>query len=264
MPTFAVLSSVADEDALAAWAEATYALAAPVTCRFERRSMSDAYRVESGGDAFYLKVYSPGRHGPEAIEAEIRFLLDLRERDVRVVEPLAKVDGGYTTALGMPEGPRQAALFRALPNAEVHEDDAGHSAAFGELMAQIHAVGDEAGDRYARWSLDEQQLIHDSVELLAPHMAHRPDDAAFLRSAGNELADELCGLLVKTGPFYGICHGDAHAGNARLADDGRPVLFDFDSCGYGWRALDIGAYVVSYDWMDLSAEMKRKKERIVD
>ncbi|MAF13093.1 hypothetical protein CMK11_21790 [Candidatus Poribacteria bacterium] len=264
MATFPVVSSVADEDALAAWAEASYALSSPVTCRYERRSMSDAYRVESGGDAYYLKVYSPGRHDAGTIDAEIRFILDLRGRGLRVVEPVAKADGAYTAALPMPEGPRQAALFRAIDGAEVHEENPDHSAAFGELLARIHAAGDESDDRYARWELDERRLVHESVDLLAAHMTHRPDDEAFLRATGEEIADELCGLLPKTPPFYGICHGDAHAGNALLPEDGRPILFDFDSCGYGWRALDIGAYAVSYDWMDLSAEMKRKKERVVE
>lgn len=42
------------------------------------------------------------------------------------------------------------------------------------------------------------------------------------------------------------------------------VLFDFDSFGYGWRALDIGVYRVSYDWMDLSREGKAVKARFWD
>lgn len=263
MKPFPVRSSVADEEALADWVKNSYAVPSPVTCRYERRSMSDAYRVEAGSDAYYLKVYSPGRHDPEAVDAEIRLLLDLRERGVRVVEPVRKANGDYTTALPMPEGSRQAALFRAVVGSEVREDDPQHTAAFGELLAEIHRVGDELGDRYARWNLDERRLIHESVDLLAPYLAHRPDDVAFLRAIGVELADELCAVLPKTRPLYGICHGDAHAGNARIADDDRPVLFDFDSAGYGWRALDIGTYVVSYDWMDLSAEMKREKQRIL-
>jgi len=39
---------------------------------------------------------------------------------------------------------------------------------------------------------------------------------------------------------YGLCQGDLHTGNARFDMHGRLTLFDFDSFGYGWRAIDIG------------------------
>ena len=58
-----------------------------------------------------------------------------------------------------------------------------------------------------------------------------------------------------------MCHGDLHTGNARFDKDGRLTLFDFDSCGYGWRAIDIGVYHVSYDWIDLSDRTRLEKDR---
>ena len=67
--------------------------------------------------------------------------------------------------------------------------------------------------------------------------------------------------MSKDLPEYGICHGDLHAGNARFDRNGELALFDWDSFGYGWRALDIGVYRVSYDWLDLSQETKAKKAR---
>ena len=261
--TFPVLSSVADEAALGRWAQEAYCLPTPVTCRFERRSMSDAYRVESGSGAYYLKVYSPGRHDAAAIDAQMRLLLDLRARGISVVEPIATAEGEYATPLPMPEGPRHAALFRALRSHAVDEDNPAHAAAFGYVLGQVHEAGDKAKERLARWELDERHLIHEPVELLAASMNHRPDDVTFLREIGAELANELAALLPRQAPCYGLCHGDTHAGNALFDAHGRPVQFDFDSFGYGWRALDVGGFVVSYDWMDLSAEMKRKKERIL-
>ncbi len=209
--TFPVLSSVADEGALAAWAQASYGLPSPVSCRFERRSMSDAYRLESGADTYYLKVYSPGRHEAAAIDAEMRFLLDLRARDISVVEPVATAEGEYATPLPMPEGARQAALFRGITGEGPREEEPAHAAQYGALLAQVHTAGDELGARYARWSLDEHRLIHEPVELRAPYVSHRPHDEAFLRDLGAELADELLSRVPKSLPAYGICHGDARA-----------------------------------------------------
>ena len=40
-------------------------------------------------------------------------------------------------------------------------------------------------------------------------------------------------------PIYGICVGDVHSGNAHFTTENQPTFFDFDQCGYGWRAFDI-------------------------
>ena len=37
-------------------------------------------------------------------------------------------------------------------------------------------------------------------------------------------------------------------------------LFELGARGYGWRALDIGVYRVSYDWMGLSRECRETKD----
>jgi Ser/Thr protein kinase RdoA (MazF antagonist) len=99
---------------------------------------------------------------------------------------------------------------------------------------------------------------------MRPYLEHRQADYKDICRFGDDLIAELRGLLDKDKPVYGICHGDLHTGNARLNQDGELVLYDFDSFGYGWRALDIGVYRVSYDWMDLSREMKAEKDRFWD
>ena len=43
-------------------------------------------------------------------------------------------------------------------------------------------------------------------------------------------------------PEYGICVGDIHPGNAHFTAENQPTLFDFDQCGYGWRAFDIAKF----------------------
>jgi Ser/Thr protein kinase RdoA (MazF antagonist) len=46
----------------------------------------------------------------------------------------------------------------------------------------------------------------------------------------------------KEPPFWGICWGDPHSGNAHFTSDNQVTLFDFDQCGYGWRAFDIAKF----------------------
>ena len=44
-------------------------------------------------------------------------------------------------------------------------------------------------------------------------------------------------------PYWGICWGDPHSGNVHFTEDNQMTLFDFDQCGYGWRAFDIGKFL---------------------
>jgi len=37
-------------------------------------------------------------------------------------------------------------------------------------------------------------------------------------------------------------------------------LFDLDSFGYGWRAIDIGVYHVSFNGLDLSEKIRAEKK----
>ena len=37
--------------------------------------------------------------------------------------------------------------------------------------------------------------------------------------------------------------GDPHSGNAHFTPNGQLTLFDFDQCGYGWRAFDIAKFL---------------------
>ena len=68
-------------------------------------------------------------------------------------------------------------------------------------------------------------------------------------------------LLPKTQPVYGICHGDLHGGDVCYDDNTVPTLFDFDSSGCGWRALDLGVYLASDDWMNITAEAEAKRQQ---
>ena len=43
-------------------------------------------------------------------------------------------------------------------------------------------------------------------------------------------------------PKQGFCHGDFHAANAHLTEGNTVTFFDFDCCGFGYRAYDIAIF----------------------
>lgn len=258
---FPVQHSILDENALAEWASARYLLKNPVRCRFLRQSMSDVYRVDTRDATYILKVYAHHRHTKLSIEAEVNFLNDLRAHDIPVAAPVANHKTIYVNELNAPEGTRYAILFEAVTGAEPREIDLAHSRSFGQLAGRIHCCSDRLGKVYHRGHLDEKYLIEEPLGTIEPYLQHRKEDSAYLRALGDDLSAELQRLVSRESPEYGLCHGDLHTGNARSDKDGRLTLFDFDSFGYGWRAIDIGVYHVSYDWMSLSEATQREKAR---
>jgi Ser/Thr protein kinase RdoA (MazF antagonist) len=262
--SFPVKHSILDEDALARWVLSRYTCREPLRCRFYRRSMSDVYRVDTADASYILKVYLHGRHSRPELEAEVGFLADLLGCDVPVAAPVSNKDGECLNEIDAPEGTRYAVLFEAITGDPPRETNLEHSRAFGQLAGRLHRCADRRageGKAYGRRHLDERYLIEEPLATLEPYLRHRPADLDYLRGLGSRLAAELRHRLPKAGPEYGMCHGDLHTGNARFDRHGRLTLFDLDSCGYGWRAIDIGVYHVSYDWMNLGGEVRRQKER---
>lgn len=73
-------------------------------------------------------------------------------------------------------------------------------------------------------------------------MAHRKADYEYLYNVVVRLREKL-EPLIGQGLDWGICHGDLHGNtNAAFAENGELTHYDFDLCGYGWRAYDIAEF----------------------
>ena len=223
--------------------------------------MSDVYLLHGADEAYVLKVYLRGRHSRSEIEAEVSVANALVAQGVPVAAPLPDRDGAYLSALHAAEGTRFAVLSRAITGAAPLETNLAHSRAFGQVAARLHACADGLPAAYDRPHLDKTYLVDATLAVLRPHFPTRSADLDYMASLGSDLMSEVNRLLSREAPEYGLCHGDLHTGNARFDGSGQLTLFDLDSLGYGWRALDIGVYHVSYDWLGLGAEVRAEKAR---
>ena len=52
-------------------------------------------------------------------------------------------------------------------------------------------------------------------------------------------------LLEKSPGIYGLCIGDVNPTNFHIDKNNRITVFDFDQCGYGYRAFEIGKFLSS-------------------
>ena len=71
---------------------------------------------------------------------------------------------------------------------------------------------------------------------------HRIEDYHKLTTYADLLRRVISNTLPKERPYYGLCHGDTHTGNMHIDESGKLTLFDFDCCGYGWRAYELAVY----------------------
>ena len=249
---FPVQNSTLSAQALAALVRRTYPLHGEPAGTFWRKGMGDTYRLEAGGQVFFLKVYMAGRRSRQDVEEEVRLLLHLDREGVGVAPPLPSLDGQYVLALPAPEGERYAVLFEGVTGVEGTTEL--HRRNLGRMVARMHQCADSLDPPYGRDCLELEHVLDDNLAAIAPLMAHRPEDYAIITRIAKHARDVVTASLPRRHPEHGVCHGDLFGGDVLYSPEGSPVIFDFESSGCGWRALDIAVFQGASDWMDTSEE----------
>ncbi|HVX42289.1 MAG TPA: phosphotransferase [Mycobacteriales bacterium] len=112
----------------------------------------------------------------------------------------------------------------------------------GSELARMHGAMDAFSSANSRYHLDLTMLVDMPLAEIRPYVT------AAEEKAYAELTELAQGLkaAVSNGTWdpgtYGLIHADTHDGNIHVAPDGSFTLFDFDHCGYGWRAYDLMPY----------------------
>lgn len=234
-----------------------YDLTPPYSCQFHRKGICDTYQIRSTDGGSFLKIYRAGRRSRLDVSEEVRLLNHLLQHGVSVVRPIPRLDGEYVTELNAPEGMRCAVLFLAVNGVSEQTDQ--HRWAFGAAVARMHAVADLITVPYRRQHLDMSALVEENMVYIDRLMGHRPGDFELIRAIADHAKRRVTSLLPTAAPEYGFCHGDLHGGDVLYDGDGQPTLLDFDSSGYGWRAVDLGVYL-NHDWMNTSAEAEALRQ----
>ena len=246
-PTAASIThSTVSGEHLCAKVLARYDLDFPVDCVFLQMGCNDTYRVRTGGQTLYLRVYRHGWRSRRQIEAEVEMLDFLSHREQPVSAPVRRRDGRFLTRVSSPEGQRYSVLFTEAPS------DRGMRVAehrdYGSTVAKLHSALDEWPIETSRPQLGRAHLTTEPLSRIKPHMAHRPQDWAWLRSVTSALWQSLEEAQIGArNPEYGWCHGDLP--NVHVDRSGRMTLFDFDCCGVGWRSYDIAVVLWLYSWV---------------
>lgn len=228
-------------DALARQVLVHYPIGEIRRCRFHSRGLNDTYKIDTTSDkSFFLRVYRADWRMREQIEVELAVLQHLARCDVSVSAPVARTDGELLTLLDCAEGDRWAVLFTAAPGDEIDFESYTWQQAgrYGEAAAAIHRAAENLAENSRRPALDLDLLLNEPLSRIEPAIAHRRTDLAFVV----ELAQQLRSNVENAaGLERGFCHGDLHGHNAGYNGEIFTV-YDFDCCGWGYRAYDLAVF----------------------
>ena len=88
------------------------------------------------------------------------------------------------------------------------------------------------------------------LRLVMSAIAHRPDDVDYVNDLGKRLKSQIEGIAELEIDF---CHGDLHGANASESE-GSFTSFDFDCCGWGYRAYDLAVFCWGFAFDEYSME----------
>ncbi|WP_375470295.1 phosphotransferase [uncultured Nostoc sp.] len=243
-PAIPVIHSIPDGAALITTVLCEYPIPKPHSCKLYKRGLNDTYLVTTERENYILRVYRRGWKNKEEIDFELELLAFLHEQNQPVAYPIARNEGTFTTELLAPEGVRYVAVFTYAPGRAVNDNlDGKQSYILGEVLANIHQALDKLKNNFNRPALNNEYLLDWSMKGITSLYQHRKHDINYLQQEIDKIKSQL--RLIKlplSQPEYGICVGDVHSGNAHFTERNEPTLFDFDQCGYGWRAFDIGKF----------------------
>ena len=90
--------------------------------------------------------------------------------------------------------------------------------------------------------LDIAYLLDESILAIQPFIDLEAQH--YLQTLQEALKETLPALPRET-RIYGICIGDVNSSNFHINDKKVITLFDFDQCGYAYRAFEIGKFFSS-------------------
>lgn len=197
--------------------------------------INSAYKLDSNGQSYFIKVNSP--HLAAMFEAEAEGLQEMYAINaVRVPEVICYgvADGHSYLALeyiplGSLRGQASALLGQQL--AALHQKQQPY---FGWHRDNTIGSTPQINDREHDWLTFWQQ------ERLGKQLAFAAKNGfgGRLQAQGEKLLLSLDKLLQGHEPYPSLLHGDLWGGNAAADDSGNPVIFD-PACYYGDRETDL-------------------------
>lgn len=254
MEQIKVARSFIASDALADVVANQYDLGEPVSCKMFSKLLrtqdNDHYRVNVAGKRYVVRVYqqgdSLGRQESDYL-FELDWLLFMKDQGLPVSYPLRRRDGSLLGSLDAPEGRRYYAVFTFAPGQSMSATNPEQLYTCGRYMALIHNRSKAFHSDHERMPIDMSCLFDKPIERIKRSWGpRRAINLDILLTSAEEARQEVYTLLgepsAEDSGVWGVIGGDFHNVSVHFVDD-LPTFFNFDRCGYGWRAYDIAAFL---------------------
>lgn len=241
---FPVTYSTLSAAALATMALPEFDIGEIAACQYFTGGFNDTYRVRTTqGATYYMRVYRSRWRTLPDILYELDVLRHLQRKGFPAARPLLTRDGSLYVKLDAPEGVRYAALFSEAPGKLISYDQAPEDTAFhyGQAVAGMHNAVADFTSPHQRFHVDLELLIDGPLRNIAPFLAHRPDDWAYLQRFAADMRRRILDTPADA-LEQGFCHGDLQGYHAHVGADGTLTFFDFDCGGFGYRAYDLAVF----------------------
>jgi Ser/Thr protein kinase RdoA (MazF antagonist) len=215
-----------------------------LACQFFTGGFNDTYQVKSfQGSTYYLRVYRFFWRSLPDVLFELDVLNHLDCKGFPAIRPLPRRHGSLYWELNAPEGKRYAVLFTEAPGKLLTYDKEPEKVAFtyGQACARLHNATVDFVSPHQRFHTDIDLLIDQPLRNIAPFLAHRPVDLEYLQCFAADLRQRIV-ELPESYLEWGFCHGDLQGDHANVDINGKLTFFDFDCCGYGYRAYDLAVF----------------------
>lgn len=204
---------------------------------------------DKGAKRAILRLSRPGYHTQEELEAEIRWMEELRQ-DTRLIlrETIADRDGKFIHMVKGENGAEYyGAVFTYLTGKPLEELAVNERPIWFEKLGQTAAILHNHTRRWCEshnlprfhWNYDTMlstQAIWGDWRKV-PTLT--PKTYAMLEEADCLIRRQLQEYGM-TEENYGLIHGDLRGSNLLIEEDMLKII-DFDDCGYGWYIQDLAA-----------------------
>lgn len=202
---------------------------------------NESYRVETPNGKYILRRYRQGRHSAEEVSAELEWM-DALSGFITVPKVVRNADHRMFSRVMHPDGEHLYAVFEFVDGYVIEKPTSGDYHSIGQLMRKIHisseTVLNQATTEWPGWNrprYDLGQTVETPLRNLLDFGALSADD----RKSCAEIAEELRKRFAALESYEQFIHADLHFGNILVTPD-KWYCLDFDECGFGHRAVDIG------------------------
>jgi len=225
------------------------------SCKYYVLGLHDNYLIEDNACKYILRIYRNDWRSPEEIYFELELLTFLNSKGISVAFPIPTITGELSFCINSPEGKRMAAIFPyAQGTAPGNGISPEQSHLLGSAVASAHQTANRFETKYSKKSLDISYLLDDSIRAIERFLDSEAQ--RYMKSLQKELKEALP-MIPKDSEVYGICLGDVNPSNFHINSENKITLFDFDQCGHGYRAFEVGKFISSIHSIERKQDVAR-------